>query len=153
MISLNDGAVSGILGDGSAPAFWLPPAAGAAPPNPTPVTQAYSTPTATQTPTVTPTATPTPVRPYRPMLLSFTVRRGTIALGGALVVALVGGVECQRGITDAEGRLLMAFPREGAPSDCSETGAVIRFQVNGMSVDRSANYSPQASSPVDLILP
>jgi hypothetical protein len=153
LISLNDGAVITALGAGRAPAFWLPPAANAPTPGPTPATVAYSTPTATPTATTQPTATPTPVRPYRPMLLSLTVRRGSSGVGGATIIALVGGVECQRGTTDNDGRHAMAFPRDGAPLACSDPNALIRFQVNGTSVDRTANYSPQSSFSIDLLLP
>ncbi len=115
---------------------------------PTPPAVAYATPASTATPTVTPTV-PAP----QPMTLLITVKRNGNAVSGARVVAMVGTTECATVITTS-GATSMQFPAPGAPAACRQTGATIRFTVDGQQISvPTATYMPQANLPFDLNLP
>ena len=115
---------------------------------PTPPAVAYATPAFTATPTVTPT-----VAAPQPMTMLITVKRNGNAVSGARVVAMVGTTECATVITQA-GATSMQFPAPSSPAACRQTGATIRFTVDGQQISvPTATYMPQANLPFDLNLP
>jgi hypothetical protein len=86
------------------------------------------------------------------MTLTLTVRRNGITVSGARVVAVVNGVECATVVTTG-GATAMNFPAFNSPGACRQTGASIRFVVDGQQLATPiANYLPQSSQPYDLNL-
>ncbi|MPZ24844.1 MAG: hypothetical protein GEU28_15255, partial [Dehalococcoidia bacterium] len=136
-------------GPGGSPAWFISKVMPAdAPAVPTPPAVTYSTPSAT----AIPTATATPPPPLQ-MTLLITVRRNGNSVSGARVAAEVNGVECATVITTA-GATAMNFPALGSPGGCHQTGATIRFVVDGVQLATPiATYMPQSSLPYDLNLP
>jgi hypothetical protein len=147
-IRLTDGASSPWRA-GSSPVWFV--AGPAAEPVTGPALVPFTTPTPEPSPVST---TPTPrVGGGRTMTLNLTARRGGSPLSGAIVVALVGSDECNRGTSDAFGRVTLIVPRDGAVAACSQSGAAIRFLVNGNQVQGLATFDPLSRPTLDLNLP
>ena len=87
------------------------------------------------------------------MTLTLTARRGGSILSGATIAAQVGPDECARGTTDTLGRVTLVMPRDSASAACSQSGASIRFLVNGTQVQGMVAFDPLSRPSLDLNLP
>ena len=80
-----------------------------------------------------------------------TLLQALALAGGPSNFAAAKRIQLRR--TDASGRLAMLFPRSNAPAACSQTGAVIRYRVNGELAPSSTSFNPGVFLPLDIVLP